>query len=290
MIERYIAGARFYNFFVTMGTMYDNLVGLEFLVAQGAKIETVYLQIDLDLLLSDYRHPDNNLHIRYAPSVLGIPEFKYQLDYLNAFPLFNLRNKLRMNLDGNQPDHVTLDYSDTGCWHRDAKEQFAREHPEQYIALEPTFQKDFRYSSLRNTHLKQNVDDFARLVELCRQRSIRLIPFVAPLHPKVMNEIALEDYLESLDRIGSLCDFWDFSGYNGVTRNNRNFYEVVHYRPLVATWIAARIFGDVAMKVPDDFGDFVSQEKRGDFLQRRQREVSGYRRAAGREQAASLQH
>ena len=54
-------------------------------------------------------------------------------------------------------------------------------------------------------------------------------------------------------------NYYDFSGYNTVTTNDCNYYETSHYRPLVGNLIAARIFHDSTISVPDDFGKFITK-------------------------------
>ena len=42
--------------------------------------------------------------------------------------------------------------------------------------------------------------------------------------------------------MAQILDFWDFSGYNSITVNNRNYYEASHYRPFIADRIAKKAF------------------------------------------------
>jgi hypothetical protein len=74
-----------------------------------------------------------------------------------------------------------------------------------------------------------------------------------------MDTFLLEDYREYLRDISDITSFYDFTGYNSVTKDNCNYYEMSHYRPQVAKLIAAKIFNDKSIAVPSDFGKYIEK-------------------------------
>jgi hypothetical protein len=76
----------------------------------------------------------------------------------------------------------------------------------------------------------------------------------------VLDHFLEEDYISFLRGLSEITPFWDFSGYNSVTTDNKNYLDHSHYNPSVSRWIAARIFNDQTVMVPKDFGVWVTRK------------------------------
>ena len=91
------------------------------------------------------------------------------------------------------------------------------------------------------------------------KEGIKLYLFTTPHNKNMMDTFILNDYHRYLKDIATITSFYDFSGYNSVTNDNTNYYETSHYRPQVGKLIAAKIFNDVNIEVPRDFGVYYQQ-------------------------------
>ena len=98
-----------------------------------------------------------------------------------------------------------------------------------------------------------------------------------------MDTFVIKDYLAYLKDIATITDFYDFSGYNSITTNNCNYYERSHYRPFIGKLIAARIFNDKTVKVPDDFGQLVTKENITEHLQMLKKNIINYKKGTQNE-------
>ncbi len=92
----------------------------------------------------------------------------------------------------------------------------------------------------------------------------------------MMDGFIVDDYLRYLKEISNITDFYDFSGYNTITMNNYNYYESSHYRPLVGAIIAGRIFNDKSIKIPNDFGVFVTKDNITEHLSNLKKQIEIY--------------
>jgi hypothetical protein len=86
------------------------------------------------------------------------------------------------------------------------------------------------------------------------------------------------DYLDFIRQLADIWPFWDFSGYNSVTADDRNYYEWSHYRVTVAKYILARVFNDPSVAVPDDFGVFVTKDNIEAHLSELNENIEVYRK------------
>ena len=59
--------------------------------------------------------------------------------------------------------------------------------------------------------------------------------------------------------IVKIIPVWDFSGYNSITSEDKNYRDSSHFYGKIGDLILNRIMGVQEEKVPDDFGIWVSE-------------------------------
>jgi hypothetical protein len=200
-------------------------------------------------------------HLPYGmiphPAVAGGSTVLCYLEYLTILPINTMKMKLQWNLSPAQRT-IEFDIAETGMLrfpHRDAR---IRKDPVRSVQDEPSFHEPTRRAEYVDTTASlASLETFKRE---CDAHGVRCILFTTPLHHRAMDAVNLRTYAESLERLGRISSFYDFTGYNSVTVDDRNYYESSHYRPHVADLIAARIFGDPAAGVPQDFGRVVTSD------------------------------
>lgn len=109
----------------------------------------------------------------------------------------------------------------------------------------------------------QYLNDFQKLVALCKTRGIELKVFISPAHAAQWEAVratgqwsTFEDWKRKLAKITPV---WDFSGYNSITTeligaDMQNYADSSHYRESVGNLVLNRIFAYQEEKVPSDFG------------------------------------
>ncbi len=119
----------------------------------------------------------------------------------------------------------------------------------------------------------------AELLALAREHHFSLTFFINPIYWQLYLNNA-DAMMRAKERLATLTDFYDFSGYNSVTTNAMNYYEESHYRYPVGDWIMARLFGD-GPPPPADFGVRVTRQTIGRHLEAERRELADYVQAHG---------
>jgi hypothetical protein len=253
-VEKYLPGERFYNMTVSSGTPLDAYLMLRHLVASGYAVRTAYLQLDSDILMMDHAYPADDLFRRHHPKITGTPAVRFFWDYVTVFPWRNVAGKLQQNFAPGINEY-RLDLDGTGRWFWPERDRRIAADWEGYRSGEESFHRPVA-RGVRGPRLAQNLATLREMKRLCEGHGIRLIVFTNPDHHRMLDMYAIDALLDALRGVASVTGFWDFTGYNAVTLDDRNYYEVAHYRERVGDLIAARIFGDAAAGLPAEFGFF----------------------------------
>ena len=113
-----------------------------------------------------------------------------------------------------------------------------------------------------------NLDAFNKTVNLLRSNNIEVLYVINPCHYLMMQGYDIDEYSGWLHNIVDAgVSVWDFTGFNRVTRNSYNFYEVLHSRKIVGDFVLERIFtGKCNTSGDDNFGRLISSENIEDHI------------------------
>jgi len=254
VIEKYVPNSKFYNFTVSSANLHDYLMHLRYFVEQNYEIKTLYLQLDIDDM-NNYGQDSSDYLSQLHPHVTHDSLALFYARYLLGFFPLNIRTKIEVNLA--QEVKKTYDL-ENGTWELPYNEKALREDAKKYVEQE----KSFHFKNRRVIYYTQEVHNkeaLKEIVEICKEEKIKLYLFITPHNQNMMDTFVLEDYRKYLRNISEITTFYDFSGYNSVTTNNENYYEMSHYRPHVARWVAAYIFNDKSVNIPRDFGKIIEK-------------------------------
>ncbi|WP_287288016.1 hypothetical protein [Okeania sp. SIO2B9] len=130
----------------------------------------------------------------------------------------------------------------------------------------------------------QLLDEFKKVVDLCKENQIKLISYISPAHATQWEIIKSSGQWSTFEewkrKVVEISDVFDFSGYNSVTteaihNNMENYTENSHYTPKVGNLILNRILSYKEEEVPKDFGVLINSENIESHLEkiRQHREV-----------------
>ena len=106
--------------------------------------------------------------------------------------------------------------------------------------IKPSYGRRFSNETLRNA-----LNDIRDIVNICRENSIELVIFTNPMHNiTYMASVKEKKYLEFLEGLSSITDFYNFSSISDVTMNNDNYLETSHYKAEVGDMILNVICSD----------------------------------------------
>jgi len=254
LIEQYIPNSKFYNFTVSSANLYDYKLHLEYFIKKQYPINTLYLQLDVDDM-SIYGHQDADYLSKLHPEVTNEFTTLYYMKYLFGFFPMNTRVKIIDNMHMKKSKRRDIK---KGTWSLASKEASLLKNCDEYVKNVSSFNTKHRRIR-KYTTAEFSMKALRTIVKLCRKNNIKLYVFTSPHNQNKMDTFFLDDYNKYLRNISEITSFYDFTGYNSVTKDNCNYYEMSHYRPQVAKLIAARIFNDSSIAVPYDFGKYIEK-------------------------------
>jgi hypothetical protein len=254
IIEKYVPDSKFYNFTLSSGNLHDYQLNLEFFLKEKYQINTLYLQLDLDDM-NIYGQRESDYLCKLHPEVNHEFISLYYMKYLFGFFPMNTRVKIMDNIHNTKSKQRHIG---KGTWSLPAKEERLLKSCDEYVKNISSFNTKHRRIR-KYTTAEFSMKSLSKIVDLCHNHNIKLYVFTSAHNQNKMDTFLLEDYIKYLRDISEITSFYDFTGYNSVTKDNCNYYEMSHYRPKVAELIAARIFNDKSIDVPSDFGKYIKK-------------------------------
>jgi len=246
-IERYVPGAKFYNFSIVMGTVYDHYMHLNYFINKGYPVRCLYIGLDIDFCFLTTKYHEKDSLFRLHPDVSNESRCGYYWFYLSILPKGDLRRKLKWNLS--RKKMPSQEYGKDGGSKPETEDKRIFEE-----------RREFGAGMIHNKVGNENIKILRKMVALCRQHGIQLIMIVNPPSRIAMDHYEEDDYLAFLKELADVAPFWDFSGYNSITTNLQNYIDHAHYKSSISRLMAARIFSDKTLTVPRDFGVWVTKE------------------------------
>ena len=108
--------------------------------------------------------------------------------------------------------------------------------------------------------MEDTIRDITEIIELSKRHHFNVYFFINPTHYKFYLQGNPYHFLLFKEKLAHVTNYWDFSGFNSITTNNYYYYETSHYRPMVGDLIICRMTNCANIKVPEDFGEFITKE------------------------------
>lgn len=261
---RRIPDGRAYNLCYSEGLPGHYLKDLQILLAGGLRFKNILIGLDdFSFKVDPVSHLNDPLRHPYGN---WIENLRFYAGYLLHMPrIKSIKEKMDK---GKGP--VFYDIYETGMvLHLQEDERIERDR--QAHLNHEKFKRPHRYEGDRITDTLNEIDQIKRLCEI---NHIKLIVFINPIHRTTYLDGDTEQFERFKKGLANITEFYDFSGLNSISVDNYCFYETSHYRYFVGDFIVARIFGDVTVQVPEDFGVFITNANIEVHLdQLRQRQV-----------------
>ncbi|NEO53252.1 MAG: hypothetical protein F6K54_09285 [Okeania sp. SIO3B5] len=147
-----------------------------------------------------------------------------------------------------------------------------------YLNVDPKKTKS-RFEKIMNNYYEgyyttyqlsnQLLDEFKKVVDLCKKNQIKLISYISPAHATQWEIIKSSGQWSTFEewkrKIVEISDVFDFYGYNSITtepihNDMENYRENSHYTPKVGNLILNRLLSYKEEEVPQDFGILINSE------------------------------
>jgi len=222
-------GAQSYNMTASQSNQWDAEKNIEWLIKNIPNLSRVIVQIDWPWTYGEAK-PGYELLTAVHPDISGRNKFRFLSDYLTLFNMEAINAKFVNNFGGaNTPIY---DMSN-GYWSMPIREKQISGDCS-YAEKEPAFHiKRPATSKTSPQTLLDSLASIERYKALLDKASVKLTIILTPQNRLAIDPIDFEDYEMFIKRLANITEFYDFMYYNKLTKNDCNYYEASHYRPIV---------------------------------------------------------
>jgi len=233
----------------------------------------IVLVDDISCFVSPSLHKDMLYRMPYpAGSIFDKAEF--YLKYTDLLTNFDSLKIIRENeakkaadaangIDNSYDNSTQMSYIDrfynTGTERLDKESQF---NPD-----EEQYQKGYwvDYYSLRT---EEALSEISELKKLCDDNGIKLIVATNPLYCLTYQKAIENGYLDYIEGLAEITDFYCFSSFSDITDDYHYYYETSHFTPQVTRMMIDSIYGCADTKLCEQgFGFHVDKDNINMFMQ-----------------------
>ena len=255
LLNQYFEDASFYNMMMYGGDFYDYEKTIHYLV-EHYEVKNIILHMSMQEI-DHYNQSPRNINTELSEKVLSGNKVKYYTKYLTL----NLEHSFK-KLEGLLQRTVNpMAYStfvpELGVYNKSQRDQEDLGSLEDFLIKYPEFSEPLW--PLYGTAIDDNVEAIKRIKTYLEEKGISFTFVAAPTYYKEMDRYATEDLQRLWRGIASVTDFWDFTGYNVLSYDARNFYDRMHYRNNLGELMIHKMFSNDEIEV-DGFGYYTTAQ------------------------------
>jgi hypothetical protein len=240
-----------YNFTHSGGLPVNHLTALQMFLANGVALKRVYLGLD-DISYQWDPSDSSDQYMRRGYPVDLSEWVEAQVFYLlTPMELRDLGLVTGTVPRKSQPGHV-----------RDPMQDWQRIHQESLDFYQDPAGQDSRFRDLRGTmtagtfHGAEAAGSVREFLALAESHGVEVILFFNPMHYKTYLSRDFDLYLEFKRMVAAVAGFYDFTGFNRFSVDNRYWKETSHYTTLVGDAMVEILHG--APPGPSGFGRYTT--------------------------------
>ncbi|HAS74810.1 MAG TPA: hypothetical protein DCS67_11760, partial [Clostridiales bacterium UBA8960] len=254
LLNQYYEGASFYNMMMYGGDFYDYQKTIHYLV-ENYKVKNIILHMSMQEI-DHYNQQNKTINTELSEKVLSDNRIKYYSKYLTL----NLEHAFKKVQGLIQRKFDPMAYAtfipEKGVYNKSVRDIESLGNLDDFIAKYPEFNDPLWH--LYGVAIDDNVTALQRIKDYLEQHGVSFTFIAAPTYHKEMDRYQTDDIYKLWRGIARVTDFWDFTGYNSISYDARNFYDRMHYRNSVGNLMIETMFSS---KQPlTDFGHFTTSE------------------------------
>ena len=249
-----IRDGKYYDMSYSEGVPAEHLSDLEVMIDHGIIPKNVTIGVDdISYFVDPATHEEQLYRKRFPWEGTFTDKCGFYLKYFDMITLSQSLHVIR-NFEDKDPEYGKRLLA-TGNERLDIESNF------NYEDTEATWSAYYRPR-------EEVYEDIRRIKELCNEYGITLRIFTNPVNGYTYAKDIANGYLEFLEGLAEVTDYYNFSGFNDVTLNHSLYYETSHFNPGVADLILERIYDERIDErlYEQGFGRYVTKENVGELM------------------------
>lgn len=215
-----VRGAKFYNMTYSEGIPREHLLNLKLFLKRGVKVKKVLLALDEFSYQVSYEKHQQQWITKAHPLAAESSWFDFYRFYFFRLPTQHDKRQFLKKFSDSQ-QMITMDIDDQETFYKKFLIRSSAFDPNDPIYSKPTL-----YNG--NT-LDSTLHDIREIVRLCKAYGIELTVFINPIHHLTYEHTNKELLNRFRKELAAITPYYDFSGPNTITADNRNFVDTSHY-------------------------------------------------------------
>ena len=264
-----ISNVSCYNMTYSCGTPVEHLRNIKTLISNGIVPKHIYIGLDHSSYMEDYeKHDSSELQSSYEYS-LSSP-FRFWIKYFSPSSVGSaLTDVMIPYLFDNHP--LGSSYQDIFYkygWNYDYNFNSGNiiYNSSDKISANKTFITNFSWDATSATtrygNMQQTLDAIEEIVNICEDYDITLTIFTNPTYYELFVEGLSQQYITFLKELSAITPFYNFSGFNNITTDEKNYLDISHYNAEIGDLIIKSICYNQtdAVLLSQGFGVYTTEE------------------------------
>ncbi len=243
-------GDEAYNMSYSQGIPNNHLNILTNVIENQKRLTHVFIGLDEYDYTVDPMEQQNHLLRTAHFAITGESATNFYSSYLIRKPSIVDRQLFLYSFEEltGSPFGITFDILKTGRCFFPNYDVYIEQNIETHVARK-SFERGSMFPGPYGIH--RLMKDIEALIKLSKLHGFKLTFFINPMHYSVIKHIDLISFYTFKFELAKLTPFYDFSMVCEPVKNNKNFYDPLHYRTHIGCQIAKTLFNDNRSRVND---------------------------------------
>jgi hypothetical protein len=274
-----IPDGNYYNMNYSEGLPGEHLVDIKVLLEKGVPLKNVIIGLDnFSYTMRPEDHYDQMMRHPYDAS--DFKRYIFQIKYLYSAPRIGIINNIRSK--DNNYYLINFNILGNGMQNLERVDKKIERDIERHIKGERFNKANIVPfgKELENKYMNmmdETIRDIVEIIELSKKYRFNLYFFINPTYYKYYIQDNPYHFLMLKKKLAQITNYRDFSGFNTINNNSYYYYETSHYRIIAGDLIACRMINCANIKVPEDFGVFITKENVDDHIKKQNDELIAYK-------------
>lgn len=217
-----LTGDKWYNMASSEATVSEHLNIINTFIKEGIIPKNVFIMVDDISCFVDPKQHENMLYRVPYPSGGIISQLEFYTKYCDFITTAQSISVMR-DYTKEDKDYVSR-YQSTGTERLDKATYFDPTLPQ--------FQEGY-WADYYSYRVDESISEMQSLVDICNSNNINLIIVTNPLYYLTYRRSAENGYLDYIERLAEVTNFYNFSSLSDITTEYTNYYETSHFTPEV---------------------------------------------------------
>lgn len=178
--------------------------------------------------------------------------------YIFMNPKYSIDKLLALKDNTYLPSQYDVFVPETGSYDKSRRDVESISDLEEYMASNSAFLYDYGPAELEA--MMPALKAIEEIKNACEEKDVSFTLVLSPVTDREMSLFPEAQMIEYWREMAKITDYWDFTGYNEISGDNRYFYDNYHFRNAVGDMMLAKMYNNDKVYVPSDFGYYVKAD------------------------------